>query len=160
DELTELFFSADSDERRLILRNLDVAWIAPPRRTLPVAGELLRRLEAAALKRNPGEFARVLERALGVSPALSMRIARDDFGEPVVVAAKALGMTSEALQRVLLFLNPVIGQSAQRVYGLTKLFDEIAPASAELMLSIWRTAAPRSSEHASASGRAPSSAHA
>jgi uncharacterized protein (DUF2336 family) len=143
DSLLELFFSASSEERRLILINLDVASAPGTRRAAPVAGELVRRLENAALKRNHGEFTRVLERALGVSHALAERIARDNSGEPLVVAARALGIKAEVLQRILLFLNPVIGQSAQRLYELSHLYDELNAAAAESMASIWRAAAPR-----------------
>jgi uncharacterized protein (DUF2336 family) len=150
DDLIDLFFTADTEERRLILRNLDVAANPRARRPMPVAGELLRRLERAALARNPGEFSRVLERALGVSRELAARITHDNSGEPVVVAAKALGMQAEVLQRILLFLNPVIGQSAQLLYDLSRLFDELNPVAADRMLSIWRTTAARR-----ASGHAP-----
>ena len=71
----------------------------------------------------------MLERALGISQALAERIARDHSGEPIVVAAKALGMQAAVLQRILLFLNPAIGQSVERVYDLARLFDELMPAS-------------------------------
>jgi uncharacterized protein (DUF2336 family) len=148
DNLIELFFSAASEERRLILVNLDVASDPPVRRGAPVAGELTRRLEIAALKRNQAEFIRVLERAVGVSHALAERIACDNSGEPLVVAAKSLGIKAEVLQRILLFLNPVIGQSAKTLYELSRLYDELNPAAAERMVSIWRTAAPRPPVHA------------
>ena len=138
-DLIDLFFSADIDERRLILINLDVAADPARLRPLPAAGELIRRLEKAALQRNTGEFSRILERALGVSRALATRIARDNFGEPMVVAAKALGMDPEMLQRILLCLNPVIGQSVARVFELTRLFDELKPAAVHRMLTIWRS---------------------
>ena len=117
-DLTELFFAANAQERCLILTNLDVLANAPPRRPTPAAGEVIGRLENAALQRNTGEFSRVLEHALGISRALSERIARDYSGEPIVVAAKALGMQAAVLQRILLFLNPVVGQSIERVYEL------------------------------------------
>ena len=145
-DLIELFFSAHPEERRLILVNLDVATEAT-RRTMPADSELIRRLESAALRRNQGEFIRVLERVLNVSHDLAERVARDNFGEPVVVVGKAIGMQAEVLQRILLFLNPVIGQSAQRLYELSTLFDELDPAAAERMVSIWRTAAPRAAIH-------------
>jgi uncharacterized protein (DUF2336 family) len=148
DSLIELFFSAASEERRLILVNLDAASDPPIRRGAPVAGELTRRLEIAALRRNQGEFIRVLERALGVSHGLAERIACDNSGEPLVVAAKSLGIKAEVLQRILLFLNPVIGQSAQKLYELSRLYDELNPDAAERMVSIWRTAAPRHAVHA------------
>jgi hypothetical protein len=147
-DLIALFFSANPDERRLILTNLDVASEAPPRRPAPVAGELVRRLEGAALKRDQGEFIRVLERALGVSRALAEVITRDNSGEPIVVAAKAIGIKADVLQRILLFLNPVIGQSAQRIYELARLYDELRPGAVDRMLAIWRTTTPRRPVHA------------
>jgi hypothetical protein len=105
---------------------------------------VIRRLENAALRRNPGEFSRMLERALGISRGLAERIARDPSGEPVVVAARALGMTAAVLHRILLFLNPAIGQSVERVYDLARLYDELTPAAGERMIAIWRQAAGRS----------------
>jgi len=133
DDLTELFFSASSDERRLILRNL-----VPDGTAQPAAADVLARIEAAALQRNPTQFARLLAAALGVAPALAERIVADGSGEPLVVAAKALGMSAAALQRVLLFLDPAIGQSIRRVYDLAQLFDEITPQAAAQMSAIWR----------------------
>ena len=143
-DLLELFFAANTEERRLILTNLDVAAETAARRPAPASSEVIRRLENAALQRNPGEFARMLERALGISRELAERIARDPSGEPIVVAARALGMTAAVLQRILLFLNPAIGQSVERVYDLARLYDELTPAAAERMLTIWRQAGGRS----------------
>ncbi|HEX5212846.1 MAG TPA: DUF2336 domain-containing protein [Pseudolabrys sp.] len=137
-ELLEVFFAAGSDERRLILVNLDAAAEIAPRQ--PASGEVIRRLENAALQRNPGEFARTLERALGIGHTLAERVARDPSGEPIVIAARALGMSAAVLHRVLLFLNPAIGQSVERVYDLARLYDDLTPAAAEHMLAIWRQA--------------------
>jgi hypothetical protein len=142
-DLLEVFFAATSDERRLILTNLDVATEPAPRRP-SASGELIQRLENAALQRSPGEFARLLERALGIGHALAERIARDPTGEPIVVAARALGMSAAVLHRVLLFLNPAIGQSVERVYDLARLYDDLSSAAAEHMLTIWRQAGGRS----------------
>ncbi|HEY6383603.1 MAG TPA: hypothetical protein VIY07_17590 [Pseudolabrys sp.] len=149
DDLIDLFFSASPEERRLILVNLEFVSRNTARRAFPVAGELLRRLESAALKSDPGEFSRVLERALGISRELADKITRDYSGETIVVVAKAIGLKSEVLQRILLCLNPIIGQSTRQVYELSRLFDEISPASAEYMLGIWRTSSRRHSIHAS-----------
>jgi Uncharacterised protein conserved in bacteria (DUF2336) len=146
-DLVELFFAATSEERRLILANLDVAGESAPRRPLPAAGEIVSRLERAALQHNAGEFARILERALGIGSAIAQRIVGDQRGEPLVVAAKALGMKAEALQRVLLFLNSTIGQSVRAVYDLARLYDELTPDAAARMLAIWRQTGGRASEH-------------
>jgi len=142
DDLAELFFAATPEERRLILTNLDVtAGGAPP--LAPAAREAVGRLEAAALQRNRGEFSRMLERALGISRALAERVARDPSGEPLVVAAKALGMPAAVLQRILLVLDPAIGRSIERVYGLALLFDEISPQAAGHMVAIWQRTGAR-----------------
>ena len=137
-DLVELFFAADSEERRLILTNLDATADMPAHRPVPASNEVIRRLENAALQRNPGEFSRMLERALGIGRELAERIARDPSGESIVLAARALGMTGAVLQRILLFLNPAIGQSVERVYDLARLYDDLTPAAAERMLAIWR----------------------
>jgi hypothetical protein len=144
DELVELFFAAGAEERRLILTNLDAAVKPAARRPAPTASEVIRRLETAALQRNAGEFSRVLERALGINLELAARVARDHSGEPIVVAARALGMKAAVLQRILLFLNPAIGQSVERVYELSRLFDELTPEAAERMVAIWRKSSKRS----------------
>jgi hypothetical protein len=138
-DLVELFFAASSRERCLILSNLDPAREPIPHVT-PATSEVIRSLEAAALQRRTTEFIRLLERALGISRAFAERIARDELGEPIVVAAKALGVPAAVIQRILLVLNPVIGQSIERVLSLSQLFDDMAPATAERMVAIWRQA--------------------
>lgn len=142
DDRIELFFAATSTERRLILANLDVV---DPARLQPVAAahETVAQLEAAALRRNPEAFSRVLESQLGIERKLSERIVGDASGEAIVIVAKGLGMKAAVLQRILLFLNTAIGQSVERVYDLAKLFDELSPRAAAHMLSIWRQGASR-----------------
>jgi len=140
EDLCELFFSASAEERRLILINLVPDRTARP---LHVSPETLARLEASALQRNPSEFTRILRALLNIAPQLALRIVQDASGEPLVVACKSLGMAPAALQRILLFLNPAIGHSVDRVYQLAQLFDELSPEAAAHMLSIWRGSAPR-----------------
>jgi hypothetical protein len=143
-DLLELFFAAKTEERRLFLTNLDVSVETSTRRPVPASGEVIRRLENAALQRNPGEFSRMLERALGISRGLAERVTRDPSGEPIVVAARALGMPAAVLHRILLFLNPAIGQSVERVYDLARLYDELTPAAGEHMVAMWRQTSGRS----------------
>jgi uncharacterized protein (DUF2336 family) len=138
-DLAELFFSTGLHGRRHILANLDIELAALTHRPAPASSEVVRRLEAAALQHNTGEFGRILERALGISHRLAERITRDPSGEPVAIAAKALGMKAAVLQRVLLFLNPEIGRSVERVHDLAMLFDALKPEAAEYMVAVWRT---------------------
>jgi hypothetical protein len=144
EDLLELFFSSAPDERRLILTNLDVVSDPASRRQVLPEGEMVRRLERAALRRNPSEFSRILSRALNVGGSLAERITLDNSGEPVVVAAKTLGMRIEVLQRILLFLNPAVGQSVQRIFELCRLYSELKPVAAERMLAIWQSSGPQS----------------
>lgn len=147
-ELADLFFAAHSDERWLILTNLDAVNAPAAGRRTPVRADQLLRLEAAALARNSEEFARTLEGTLGIGRAVAERIVSDPTGEAVVVAAKALGMTGAMLQRILLFLNPAIGESVERVYKLARLFDELSDTAASRMVTIWRQAgAQRAAQH-------------
>ncbi len=139
-DLSELFFAASTVERRLILTNLDAVAAGTPEPQSPISSDVIDCLERAALQHNESEFCRTLERAFGVSRALAERITRDSSGEPIVVAAKALGMKAAVLQRILLSLNPQIAQSVERVYDLAGLYDELSPASAERMVTIWRQA--------------------
>lgn len=140
-ELIELFFTADGPARKLILQNIDLAPIAPaePLHERHVR-EAARRLEVAALARNPYEFATILVGTLGITQTLAVRIAQDPSGEPLIVAARALALPGEILQRIVLFLNPAVGESVERVYDLVRLHDEIAPETALRMVTVWRMA--------------------
>ncbi|MCW5691876.1 MAG: DUF2336 domain-containing protein [Pseudolabrys sp.] len=140
DDLIEVFFSADRDARRLILLNLDVVADGDPR--LTVSADVVGQLEAAALKRHQADFARLLAQVLRIRRELADRIAQDPSGEPIVIAAKAMGIQAAVLQRILLCLNPAIGMSVERVFDLAVLYDEISAAAASHMVSIWRELAP------------------
>jgi hypothetical protein len=143
DELSELFFAADAEERRLILINLPYAPLPPAAAIEPaVAKEASNRLESAALGHNTELFARELERVLGISRAQARRIYEDRSGEPIVVVAVALDMPSFVLQRILLCLHAAISQSVQRVYELALLHEEIDTESALRMVAIWRAGHP------------------
>jgi hypothetical protein len=152
DELSELFFASDAEERRLILLNLTYATIAPAER-IPAAAALesTHRLEAAALGHNSELFAREIERVLGVSRAHARRLYEDSSGEPIVVACAALGMPSTVLQRILLCLNPAISQSVQRVYELSLLHEEVETDAALRLIAIWRASHPAEKKSAARS---------
>ena len=141
-ELCELFFAAGGRERRLILMNLEYA--SAPAVELPASLQRadIWRLEAAALAHNSGAVMRELERALGVSYAQARRIVNDELGDPIVAAAKAMNLPADVLERVILFLNPVIGQSVARVYELSTLYSEISGDAARRLIAILRDADP------------------
>jgi uncharacterized protein (DUF2336 family) len=150
DELNEQFFAANVHERRLILLNLDIvapipAWLVAVSRD-PSIG---RRLETAALARNREDFAQHLASALQIARTQARRVVGDDLGEPVAVAAKALGVPRDVLYRILMFINPAVGHSVERVHTLAVLYDEMPAAAAAGMVAIWQ-ALPGGSERTEA----------
>jgi uncharacterized protein (DUF2336 family) len=137
--LGEMFLAAGPAERRLILRHLDGPTDLSLSCSAAQASDAVRRLEAAALQRKPAEFMRALERALGISAQHAQRIVMDEGGEPLLVAAKALGMAPDVVLRILLFLNPVIGQSVTRVFALAKLYDGMTRGAALRLVASLRS---------------------
>jgi uncharacterized protein (DUF2336 family) len=139
-KLNELFFAANATERQLILLNLDVVSPMPADRMgssrVPSTGQ---HLEAAALARKREDFVGHLARALHIPRQQARRIATDNLGEPIVAAAKALGISRDVLCRILMFLNPAVGHSVERVHALIKLFDEMTVSAAEGMAVIWQS---------------------
>jgi hypothetical protein len=142
-ELNEIFFAAAPAERRLIAINLDYSTSppAPPMATAS-ANETNAALEMAALQGRREEFIRALERAMRVARLHAQRIVNDPSGEPLVVAARALDMPIDMLQRVLLCVNPAIGHTIRRIYHLTALYKEMCQESALRLVAIWRAASP------------------
>jgi hypothetical protein len=139
-ELAELFYAADPAERRLILINLEYACLVPPQPPASLQRADAWRLESAALQHNLEAVVREFESALGISRTQARRIVSDDLGEPIVVAAKAMMLSADVLQRMLLFVNPRVGQSVDRVYDLTALYGEITVAAAHHLVAILRDA--------------------
>ena len=142
-ELCEIFFAADSAERAHILINLDYAAAASAGLPATRAREIVARLETSALAHNIEGCVREVELAFGVSTGLARRIVSDDLGEPILVVAKALQAPRAVLERILLFVNPRIGQSVRRVYELATRYDEISTRAALCLVAIWQEAEPR-----------------
>src|SRR5262249_32978880 len=142
---SELFFSADTQERRLILIALDYSLDdpLPPATTLDRAGTW--RLETAALQHQTEAVVHEFERCLGISRTVARRIVHGRNGAPFRAAATPPALPADVLQRMLLFLNPRIGQSVDRVYQLADLYAEISVDAACRLVAIWRNAHDRAS---------------
>ncbi len=156
-ELSEAFYAACAAERRLILISLDYAMITPSPPLIAMRQTDVWRLELAALQHNTEAVVRELERTLGVTRQAARRIVNDELGEPIVVAAKVINLPGEVLQRLLLFMNPCVGKSVDRVYELAELFREVTCDAARRLMAVWRTAAPTDDQqvgHESMSWRA------
>lgn len=138
--LGDYFLDAGANERRLLLANLEDGALTPSERAFAAETEdAIRALEAAALARRPDDFIHELERALRIPGHKARRIVHDETGEPLLVAVKALGMPSDTLLRILLFLNPVIGHSVERVFDLVNLFDRLGAEAALHLVSSWQS---------------------
>jgi len=138
-ELNELFFTATTTERRLILLNMHVVDPNPTLRSRIVTGVAIgQELEGAVLTGKREHFAARLAQALRISHEQARRIANDQLGEPVLVAAKTLALRRDVLYRILMFVNPAVGHSVERVHTLAALYDALQAQAAEAMLAIWQ----------------------
>jgi hypothetical protein len=147
-ELAELFFSSDPEGRRILLMSLGSVEAEMPQRIRP--DETIRALEAAALGRDRAGFTRLLESALGLSREQAERIVTDPSGEPLLVAAKAIAMPSVVLQRILMFIDPAIGESVKRVFELASLYERVSADAAHKIIASVRghePARPRRPAH-------------
>jgi hypothetical protein len=139
DELNEMFFAANANERRLILLNLHVVVpLSAERPGITRDPSVGQRLEAAALARKRQDFLQELAQSLKISRGQARRIAADELGEPIVIAAKALSIPRDRLYRILLFVNAAIGHSVERVHALAQLYDEITFHVAQDLVGIWQ----------------------
>src|SRR5438270_1614395 len=133
-ELRDLFFAANAEERRLVLVTLDCVPVVPIQPPSAMQRSDVWRLESAALQHNTETVVRDLERALRISRRLARRIVNDELGEPMVVVAKATAIPADVLQRMLLCLNPRIGQTVDRVYQLAALCGDITVEAAHRLV--------------------------
>ena len=101
-----------------------------------------RALEEAALRRDRAGVTKMLEGALSLSRDQAERIIGDESGEPLLVAAKALAMPSVALQRVLMFLDPTIGESVYRFFDLAALYEKVSADAAHKLIASVRGREP------------------
>ena len=126
----------------MLLLSLSTAQMEKPQSVEPVATNAS--LEAAALRRDRAGFTRLLQDALGLTAEQAERIVGDSLGEPLLIAAKALAMPSVILQRILMFIDPVIGHSVQRVFDLASLYERISADASHRIIASLRGREPAS----------------
>jgi hypothetical protein len=139
-EIGDMFLNASTPERRILLAELEHALGSGEGIGNLAPDESIPLLEAAAVEQRTEDFARGLEQLLQIPIGTAQRITEDSSGEPMIVAAKALGMPPDVLLRVLLLLNPQIGQSVHRVFDLVNLYREVPPEVALTLTRSWRAA--------------------
>jgi hypothetical protein len=137
----ELFLRADSSMRQELLTTLDNQRAA--RSALPpsIPAGTIDRLEAAALARDPGAFARHLQQGLGISGRLATRIVEDEFGDCLLLVAKVMSVPPRIVARIVMFLNPLIGESVTHFYRLINAYEDISLNAAQQVVASWREAA-------------------
>ena len=138
--IADLFFSADSAARRTLLLSLGNADSEASQSVLPV--ETLRALESAALARDPIGFTTLIESALSLTRGQAERFVHDPSGEPLLVAAKALAMPPVVLQRVLMFIDPAIGESVAKVFDLAAFYERMSADAAHKIIDSVRGREP------------------
>jgi hypothetical protein len=138
-EISGMFFGANASERVSILHSLaDTPLKASPRIPLGRALQSIEALEMAAFCADVETFTLEIGETLILPARIAAQVVDDPGGEPLVCAAKALGMPSYVFQRVLLFLKPEIGTSVTTVYRLSRMYDDLSERSALVMLAAWR----------------------
>jgi hypothetical protein len=138
-EISGMFFGANATERVSILHSLaDTPLKASPRIPLGRALQSIEALEMAAFCADVETFTLEIGETLILPARIAAQVVDDPGGEPLVCAAKALGMPSYVFQRVLLFLRPEIGTSVTTVYRLSRMYDDLSERSALVMLAAWR----------------------
>ena len=125
--IADLFFSADSAARRTLLTSLGNADTEAPQSVLPL---------------ERGGFTTLIESALSLTRTQAERFVQDDSGEPLLVAAKALAMPPVVLQRVLMFIDPAIGESVARVFDLAAFYERMSADAAHKIIDSVRGREP------------------
>ena len=137
--LGESFLAGDSTARLALLKEVEEELPREGAAAAPVTRPgAVERLEKTALAGDAAEFARELYQSFALAPRLGTRIAGDEGGEALVVLAHAIAMPRAVLVRVLLFLNPSIGQSVERVFSLVRLYETMSTAAARQLFALWR----------------------
>ncbi|MDB5876031.1 MAG: hypothetical protein JWQ07_5473 [Ramlibacter sp.] len=138
-EINDMFFAASASERALMLHNLpETPLKASARIPAARAKRAIETLEMAAFAADIENFALELGESLILPSRVVTQVVNDPGGEPLACAMKALDMPGPVFQRVLLFLNPAIGESVNSVYRLSRLYDRLSERAALIMLAAWR----------------------
>jgi hypothetical protein len=122
----ERFLAATPTKRRAMLIECEISPRTRDKASRPGAtSETIARVEAAALERRRHTLINELERALVLTREQAHMVVEDYSGELIVVAAKAMDVPADVLVRILMFINPEIGESVPRVFDLADLYGRV-----------------------------------
>lgn len=138
-DLAPALLLAAPEQRRRILAALAKGQRPEMEPLSPVVmADVSRRLQGAALGQRRGEFALTLERALGLPQKIVRDILADVDGEGLMIALKAIGIGADVTLRILLFLDPAMGRSVEKVFTLTAFYEDLDARIARRMIAVWR----------------------
>lgn len=143
-EFGSAFLAAAPAGRRAMLAAVAAARgaaVAPPHDSVQV------RIDVSPWRGRTGAFARDFARLIEAPQPLAERILNDPSGEPLVIAARAVGMALAVLQRVLVLASPAPHPVA-RVWDLSELYHAVDVGTARELLAAWRAAARQDGEAA------------
>ena len=125
-----------------LLLSLGDADAEPPQSVQPV--ETNRALEAAALSRDRAGFIKLIESALSLSHAQAERFVVDPPTSQAAAGRRegASRCTSVALQRILMFVDPAIGETVQRVFDLAGFYERVSLDAAHKIIDSVRGREP------------------
>lgn len=133
------FSAATARQRAELFDQLALLPALPMGARLPRAADaMVGKLELAAMRHQPDVLATLLAKMLGVQAETAAALLRDESGEALVVAGRALGMAFDSVGRLILLVHPALGRSVTRVFGLAELFEHLGEMSAQHLVAAWR----------------------
>ena len=137
DDVTPLFLHATHKQRMAILLDARRANLGRTRGPAPdqIAIATAEEIESAALNHDGLLFQAIIARALGVSVPTARELITNEGGEALALALCALYVSPDAASRIFMICcPPQIAHDAGRVRALTRIVDEIAPATARAIV--------------------------
>jgi uncharacterized protein (DUF2336 family) len=149
------FLKAPTDRRLRILGEAsDHQWRAVGTNGSKRLDQVLRRSYAsaeivvAAKRRDRAGLVAAFTHALGISSEVATQLLSDPSGEPLVLMARAAGLSEADGRTVLLLANKQIGESVDAFLRLADLYASLEASTAEAFIEAWRpTASHRQAKH-------------
>jgi len=145
------FLKAPTDRRLRILGEAsDHQWRAVGTIGNKRLDQVLRRSYAsaeivvAAKRRDRAGLVAAFTHALGISSEVATQLLSDPSGEPLVLMARAAGLSEADGRTVLLLANKQIGESVDAFLRLADLYASLEAPTAEAFIEAWRPTAPHS----------------
>ncbi len=135
-----LLASRPEERAPLIARTIGIrAAQAGRTASAPVPSELMQAaFDAAATARSPSEVAALFTRIGALPRDVARNVVADGGGELLAIACRAARLPRMLTQRILMFVNPLVGHSVERHYAALDLFTDIDPLIADAIVATWR----------------------